>query len=99
MIRINTINLAGDDILKHVDVSLPPSSIVLADAGGIYHFRFRYKTFYRCNPVYHLSLFQAMFAQRLPGISLKGIQAEVRMLKKLPSGRLLKITLVRLVPR
>ena len=53
MIRINTINLAGDDILKHVDVSLPPSSIVLADAGGIYHFRFRYKTFYRYNPVYH----------------------------------------------
>ena len=45
MIRINTINLAGDDILKHVDVSLPPSSIVLADAGGIYHFRFRYKTY------------------------------------------------------
>ena len=31
--------------MKHVDVSLPPSSIVLADAGGIYHFRFRYKTF------------------------------------------------------
>ena len=35
MIRINTINLAGDDILKHVDVSLPPSHIVLGDAGGI----------------------------------------------------------------
>ena len=31
--------------MKHIDVSLPPSSIVLADAGGIYHFRFRYKTF------------------------------------------------------
>ena len=31
--------------MKHVDVSLPPSHIVLGDAGGIYHFRFRYKTY------------------------------------------------------
>ena len=38
-----------------------------------------------------------MFAQRLLDINLKEIQAEVRMLKKLPSGHLLKITLVRLV--
>ena len=50
MIRINTINLAGDDVLNH-DVSLPPSSI----RRSRWHitFRFRYKTFYRCKPVYH----------------------------------------------
>jgi hypothetical protein len=31
--------------LKYIDVSLPSSSVVLAEPGGIYHFGFRCKTF------------------------------------------------------
>ena len=31
--------------MKYIDVSLPSSSVVLAEPGGIYHFGFRYKTY------------------------------------------------------